>query len=59
MPGIPRSNDAYGHELLACLTEGRGDEIVERDDGFIAASVALPSAPGDGPVYVAAITRTP
>ena len=38
MPGITRSNDAYGHELWAFLTEGRSDEIVERDDGFIAAS---------------------
>jgi|SRR6187549_2642340 len=47
MPGITRSNDAYGHELWACLTEGRGDEIVERDDGFIAASDAARLANGD------------
>jgi len=46
MPGITRSNDAYGHELWACLTEGRGDEIVERDDGFIAASDAARLANG-------------
>jgi SAM-dependent methyltransferase len=38
MPRITRSNDAYGHELWAFLTEGRADEIVERDDGFITAS---------------------
>jgi SAM-dependent methyltransferase len=35
---ITRSNDAYGHELWACLTEGHAQEIVERDDGFISAS---------------------
>jgi SAM-dependent methyltransferase len=38
VPRITRSNDAYGHELWAYLTEGRADEIAERDDGFIAAS---------------------
>jgi SAM-dependent methyltransferase len=38
MPRITRSNDAYGHELSAYLTEGRADEIAERDDGFITAS---------------------
>jgi SAM-dependent methyltransferase len=38
MPRITRSNDAYGHELWTYLTEGRADEIVERDDGFITAS---------------------
>lgn len=38
MPRISRSNDAYGQELSAYLTEGRADEIVERDDGFITAS---------------------
>jgi SAM-dependent methyltransferase len=38
MPKIIASNDAYGHELWAFLTEGRADEIVERDDGFITRS---------------------
>ena len=38
MPRITRSNDAYGYELWAYLTEGRTDEIVERDDGFVTAS---------------------
>ncbi len=35
MSRITRSNDAYGHELWAYLSEGRPDEIVERDDGLI------------------------
>jgi SAM-dependent methyltransferase len=35
MPTITPANDAYGHELWACLTEGCAIEIVERDDGFI------------------------
>src|SRR5262245_26822806 len=38
MSRITASHDAYGHELWACLTEGHAEEIVERDDGFIAAS---------------------
>jgi SAM-dependent methyltransferase len=38
MPKITASHDAYGRELWACLTEGHAEEIVERDDGFIAAS---------------------
>ena len=38
MPTITSANDAYGHQLWACLTEGHTKEIVERDDGFITAS---------------------
>jgi SAM-dependent methyltransferase len=38
VPKITHANDAYGHELWACLTEGHAQEIVERDDGFISAS---------------------
>jgi SAM-dependent methyltransferase len=35
MPKITASNDAFGREMWAYLTEGYSDEIVERDDGFI------------------------
>lgn len=35
---ITHANDAYGRELWAYQKEGRAQEIVERDDGFISAS---------------------
>lgn len=38
MPRITSANDAYGHQLWACHTEGHAEEIVERDDGFVAVS---------------------
>ena len=38
MPKITNANDAYGHELWSCLTEGHAEEVVERDDGFVSVS---------------------
>jgi SAM-dependent methyltransferase len=48
-----RSEDGYGEMLLAAYEGGRVVEIVEREDGFISASVMGPS------LYLAPLRRWP